>query len=591
MKQVLAVVAVVLLVFNAYLVYDLYFQGGTGSNWQTQPDENGEVALSDLAVAVPFGKLGDMATYDYKIYAEIYWKDFQSGNWSDMRLDITGTQLQWFHSNVIEQNDGFWQKHSTAVYENDMQASFSVYVAGSDSEPLTIPGSLNDQRIEYRDLTEKIPIDTNMKADVTIDRLPRVNKALTYKGEIEYYANPNREVSPSLDEQIFGDGKSIKLNDNGTVAEEKYYALYDFTFNTYYNWSADRASLYKGYKTLHINVTSHTEYVMDYNEQTWISSDMPFPVKKYQRTNQTYTDENGTFWYAVEITTTLQDKGFNSGNIDIPWGTCKGNHWADRNPDGEFKQYNYVPPSGNGYSASSFDFKVEDADTFAQANSPGLQSYLAQYDGVTMIGAVYNASKNPLDVNGKAGSYRWNLTYGYFPTEAEWEEAQETHNYNFTYSVVVIKNVTKDLTKPLQSQYIENVEIENDWGRKRGYSYMPRSALPGEGLTLAASEDIMMKQPMVKENIADNNGEIDWGNFETYYALSLTGMSDDTSPGMQIVELLTGIKMPTANYAWVVQKGTVYESGSTFTAAVDVENGQMVYAMTVEGTALMGLFG
>jgi hypothetical protein len=591
MKQVLAVIAVVSLVFNAYLVYDLYFQGGKGSGWHTNPEENGEVPLSDLTVTVPSGKLGDMATYDYKIYAEIYWKDYQTGNWSDMRLDVTGNLFQWFHSNVVERPDGFWQKHSTVAYEADIQASFAVYVAGSDSEPLTIPGSLNDKRIEYRDLTKKIAIDSYMNGDVTIDRLPRINKALTYKGEVEYYADPNRKVSPSLDEQIFGDGKTIKLDENGTVAEEHYYSLYNFTLNTYYNWSADRAALFKGFKTLHINITSHTQDLMDYNEQTWISSDSPFPIKRFQRTNQSYSDENGTFWYAVELTNTLQDKGFNPGTIDIPWGTCKGDHWTSRNPDGEYKQYKYVPVAGNGYSASSFDFKTEDVDNFARENSPGLQNYLAQYNGVTMTSAAYNASRNPLDVNGKAGSYRWNLTYGYFPTDDEWREAQKTHNYNFSYNVVVIKNVTKDLTKPLQSQYIETVEIENDWGRVRNYAALPRDALPSDGLTLAASEDIMMKQPMVKQNVADKNGEIDWGDFETTYGVALTGVSDQTSPGMQIVELLTGITMPTADYAWMVQKGTVYQSGSTFTAAVDVESGQMVYAMSVEGTALMGLFG
>ena len=591
MKQVLAVVAVVSLVFNSYLVYDIYLQGGKGSNWQSNNQAPGETPLSDLTVTVPMGKLGDTAIYDYKIYAELYWKDNQTGNWSDMRLDVTGNQHIWYHSEVVERNDGFWQKHNTAIYENDMWASFTVYIAGTGSEPLTIPGSLNDQRIEYRDLTKKISVDSYMKGDVTIDRLPRVNKALTYKGEVEYYVNPNRPIPVSLDDQIFGDSKSVKLNDNGTVADEQYYSLYNFTLNTYYNWSADRAALFKGYKTLHINVTSHTDYLMDYNEQTWISSDSPFPIKKFQRTNQSYSDPNGTMWYAVEITNTLQDKGFTPGSVDIPWGTCNGNHWAQTNPDGEYKQYKYVPVSGNGYSASSFDFKTEDADTFARENSPGLQSYLSKFSGVTMTTASYNASKNPLDVNGKAGSYRWNLTYGHFLTNDEWEQAQQTHDHNFSYNIVVIKNVTKDLTKPLQSQYVETIQVENDWGKVRGSAALPRDDLPSEGLTLAASEDIMMKQSMVKANVADKNGEIDWGNFDTTYAVALTGVSDQTSPGMQLVELLTGITMPTANYAWMVQKGTVYQSGSTFTAAVDVENGQMVYAMSIQGTALMGLFG
>ena len=434
-----------------------------------------------------------------------------------------------------------------------------------------------------------------MKGDVSIDRLPRVNKALTYSGEVEYYTDPNRKMPISLDDQIFGHGQTVNLRDNGTVVDKQYYSLYNFTLNTYYNWSADRAAIYKGFKTLHINVTSHTADLMDYNEQTWISSDVPFPVKKFQRTNQSYFDPNGTMWYAIEVTNTLQDKGFTSGSTPIPWGSCQGDHWADSNAGGEYKGYRYIPVSGNGYSASSFDFKTEDADNFARANSPGLQSFLTQYDqpgnGVTMVSAIYNASRNPLDVNGKAGSYRWNLTYGHFLTDDEWQQAQETHDYNFSYNVVVLKNVTKDMSKPLQNQYVETTIIENDWGKVRNTAQLPRDALPTDGLTLAASEDIMMKQPMVKSNIADKNGEISWGNFATTYSLQLTGVSDQTSPGMQLVELLTGITMPTANYAWIVQKGTVYQTGSTFTAAVDVENGRMVYAMTVQGSALLGLFG
>lgn len=595
MKQILAVLAVVTLVLNSYLVYDYYIRGDNNSSWHTNTQEPGETPLDDLTVTVPAGKLGDYATYDYKVYAEMYWKDYQTGNWSDMRLDIAGNMRNWYHGSTETRNDGFWVPHLTAPYESDMEASFTVSIDGTDSEPMSIPGSINDKRIDYKDLAEKNTIDSYMKGDVTIDRLPRVNKALTYKGEVESYPDPNRKMSPPLDEQIYGEGKTINLHDNGTIAELHYYSLYNFTFNTYYNWTADRAVMYKGFKTLHVNITSQVEYLMDYNEQLWITSDAPFPIKRFQRTNQTYTDENGTFWYAIEISTTLQDRGFTAGSAEIPWGTCNAKHWADRNEMGEYKPYRYTPVSGNGYSASSFDFKTEDADKFARENSPGLLTFLAQYDdpgnGVVMVSMVYNASQVATDPSGRAGTYRWNMTYAHFLTDEEEHEARETHDWNFSYNVVVIKNVTKDLTKPLQNEYIETVQVEHDWGRRPGYSYMPRDYLPSEGLTMASSEDIMMKQPMVKNYVADKSGDIDWGNFDTYYAVSLMGVSDSTSPGMQLVELLTGITMPTADYAWAIQKGTVYESGSTFSSAVDIETGRMVYATNIQGTALMGLFG
>jgi len=151
--------------------------------------------------------------------------------------------------------------------------------------------------------------------------------------------------------------------------------------------------------------------------------------------------------------------------------------------------------------------------------------------------------------------------------------------------------VTKDMSKPLQNEYIETVIVEHDWGLRRDYAIMPRDYMPSETLTLASSEDIMMKHPLVKEAVADRNGEIEWGDFETYYGLSLVGMGGSANPGYELLELLTGIAMPSADYAWLIQFGTVYESGSTFTAAVDANTGEIVYVSDIEGTALMGLFG
>jgi hypothetical protein len=63
------------------------------------------------------------------------------------------------------------------------------------------------------------------------------------------------------------------------------------------------------------------------------------------------------------------------------------------------------------------------------------------------------------------------------------------------------------------------------------------------------------------------------------------------SPGLTMVETLTGMTFPSIDYAWTVQTQTVYEQGHTFGAAVDVETGQLAYVMEISGTALLGLFG
>jgi hypothetical protein len=591
-KQLLAVVAVVLLLMNGYLVF---FQNGNNGIWQSNQDDGEGATLDDLKVVVPPYKLGDDALYEYLVFAEMYWKDYESGNWSDYRLTINGNMRYTYNANPVERNDGFFLKHNTLDFDMLTDASLEVYVASSDAEPITIGGSIHGDHHEYLDLKEKRPVETYTKADIALDRLPRINTGINYKAVMDSYINPKRPVDIPLGDQIYGGGKQIALKDNGTVLKSEYYSLYNLTLSTYYNWTADRAMMFKSYKALHLNITSQMfGDFLDYNEQFWIAQDLPFFVKRYTKMNQTWTDENGTLFFIIETNHTLQDRGYTAGTADIPWGSCNGEHWAERAPSGEFKSYKYLPPAGNGYSASSFDFKTDDADQFARQNSPGLQAFLNKFDdqgnSPTMIYASYNASRNPLDVNGKAGSYRWNLTYGHWPTEDEQREARETHDWNFTYNVVLLKNVTKDLSKPLQNEYIETVQIEHDWGLRRDYAALPREALPSDGLTLAASENIMMKDPTVKAKLGDKNGKIDWGNYDTVYGIYLSGMGGQQNPGYQMLELMTGITMPSVDYGWSVTQGTVYESGSTFTASVDADNGQLVYVADIQGTALMALF-
>ena len=591
-KQLLALLAVLLLVMNGYL---LFIQNGNNGGWQSNQNTGEGATLNDLKVTVPQFKLGDDALYDYLMFAEMYWKDNQTGNWSDYKITINGNMRYVYNANPVEKNDGFFLKHNTLDFEMITDATLEVYVASNDAQPMTIGGSISGDHHEYQDLTKKRPIETYTKADIAIDKLPHLNTAINYKGTMDSYINPKRPVDIPLGDQIYGDGKEIALKDNGTVLKSQYYSLYNLTLNTYYNWSADRAMMFKGYKTLHLNITSKMfGDFLDYNEQFWITSDIPFYLKQYTKMNQTWSDQNGTSFFDLETTHTLQDRGYTAGTADIPWGSCQGEHWADRAPSGEYKSYKYLPVSGNGYSASSFDFKTEDADQFARDNSPGLKAFLAKFNdpgnSPVAIYAMYNASRNPLDPNGKAGSYRWNLTYGHWPTDDEWKEAEQTHNYNFTYNVVLLKNVTKDLTKPLQNEYIDDVQMEHDWGMQRDYAQLPREALPSEGLTLAASESIMMKDPAVKAKLGDKNGKISWGNFDTTYGIDLAGMGGQQNPGYQIIELMTGITMPSVDYGWSVQQGTVYQSGSTFTVTVDADNGQLVYVADIQGTALMGLF-
>jgi hypothetical protein len=594
LKQVLAGIVVVALILNSYVVYDEYIGGGEGSDWLTQDDDGGGETLKDLTVVVPPHKLGGVATYDFDVLAEMYWEDYESGNWSLYRLTINGQLRHFYNSRTMQARDGFWETHTTYEFQLDTDANFELFFDANDADPLYIPGSLNADRNEYRDLTEDRIINTFTEGEVEIDRLPRFNKALTFDGYVDAFPNPNREVEDTLEEQIFGNGQKISLDDEGTVVQKEYYEEYDWWMETNYNWSADRAEMLRGYKTLRVNITSvFFEDFLNFNEKLWITSDSPFPIKRFTRTNQTWEDEGGIAWIIIQSNNTLVEKGFTAGDIDIPWGSCKSDHWNQRHDDGEYQDWKYIPESGNGFSASSFNFKTEEADEFARDNSPGLQKFLDKYDkpgrGVTVTSAGYNASKNAIDPKGKMGSYRWNLTYGYRPTQEEARDARDTGDYNFSYNIVLLKNITKDPSKPL-SDYVETIEIENDWGLRRNSAAMYREQLPDDVLTLAASEDIMMKHPKVQDEVANRDGDIEWGDFETTYGLGLAGLGG-SGPGFMMLELLTGIAFPSADYAWALQKATVYESGDTFSAAVDAENGQVIYVLKVSGTDLISVFG
>jgi hypothetical protein len=98
-----------------------------------------------------------------------------------------------------------------------------------------------------------------------------------------------------------------------------------------------------------------------------------------------------------------------------------------------------------------------------------------------------------------------------------------------------------------------------------------------------------MLDDTVKTSVTNTRtGDIDWK--ESTYSLGAAGMGS-ASPGLSMVQTLTGMTFPSVDYAWSIQTQTIYEQGHTFGAAVDVETGQLVYVMEISGTALLGIFG
>ncbi|RLF06296.1 MAG: hypothetical protein DRJ64_04605 [Thermoprotei archaeon] len=193
------------------------------------------------------------------------------------------------------------------------------------------------------------------------------------------------------------------------------------------------------------------------------------------------------------------------------------------------------------------------------------------------------------DPRGKAGTYRWNLTFAYDPTYEERKQARAEDDWNFSYNIVVVKNITR-VTRPLQGdEYQEELIVEDDAGIVEGTAEMYSEKLSGSLLTLASSEDVLLSDEKVRDSVLNKRtGKIDWKECE--YGIGLTAITG-TGPGYQAISMLTGITPPASKYAWAVQKNTLYQNGETFSAGVDCETGQLLYVLQVKGTKLYDIFG
>ncbi|MBM4249267.1 MAG: hypothetical protein FJ149_07510 [Euryarchaeota archaeon] len=604
-RTVVGALALSALVFNSYYAYVVLGGNGAAGGWLGGSNGVGEDDLGDLTVKVPESRLYDLITYDYHVFAELYGKNLSSGEWEDYTLIIDG-QMRRSYPALVDALDGFNVPHACVEFDTDTTATFTIYVNASDAEPLQIGGNLEAKRKEYIELNTRRLIDAYTEASVGIDRLPRYNVPLNFEGWIDAFADPNREPVDTVDENIFGEGQTIQRGQNGTFVISQDYGNYGFTMGTRYNWTASAAQRVADLKALRINITGtlfgagageQNEDWFTFNETVWISKDCSFPVKRYSLTDIYSEDQdrqNNTHVSRTvfEITNTLKKGGFTRGTGAIPWGDPSATVFEERHPMGEFTGWQYAPTNGAGVQGSSFTFGVEEAVAEALRNSTGLQGFVNSYNrpgrNCVVDGAGYNFTPDPTDIAGQAGVYRWNLSFAVMPDRAEQDAARQSNQWDFRYSIVVVDNVTWSVER-LQKVYRHRVYIENDWGLQRGYGTFNREFLAAEGVTLASSEQILLLNQRVKDGVTNpRTGDIDWK--ESTYFLGAAGMGSAT-PGLSMLQTLTGLTFPSVDFAWGVQTQTVYESGSTFGAALDVETGQLVYVMSIQGTALLGIFG
>ncbi len=608
MKALSILLALSLLGLNGVGIYFEERSGGL-SPFSERGSEDESQALDDLHVTVGPQRYGDLAIYDYKVVAESYSNDKGEGRWDLFRLTLTGTLTQSFKTDqAATAEDGFDQKHPVVQAHQETRATFILHVESSDGEPLDIPGSIEGTRDVFTTIAGKVDIKALTHGYVQIDRLPRSPKPLEYTGDLRSYTNPSLPQFPSLDEQLLVAGQAYDPSANGsiTVASGDESDWLELPPNTIYNWSAERAEIVNGYPAVVLNITSSFfAGLVDFNEQIWIGNDAAFPIKRVSYTNASWNSSDSSGYLFLKTMNTIRPGGFVAGTPAIPWA-IPAPIFRTTHQKAEFAPWHYMPAQGAGFASSSFDWGQDDAIEYAIDHSPGLQSFLDRYDRperpVTITGASYNATPTAADPEGKAGTYWWNLTFGYDPTPQERRDAYERYQageedaYDFSYQILIRKDVARTIN-PLDP-YSESYTIERDLDQQ-GTAEFNKKDLSDHLVTIASAEQIFKADPEVfSAMFRRTDGEIQWsspgtstsGTVQTKFNLGQTGLTG-TGAGTIILQTLTGISMPSSRYGWMMQKGQIFTGSDTFIAAIDSESGQRVSVASVSGTSLLGVFG
>ncbi|MFA5772073.1 MAG: hypothetical protein WC974_05025 [Thermoplasmata archaeon] len=584
-KKIIAVFCIIAIICNVAIGYNSY-NGAPKSTIKfekesrPQPNENMVVIVPDFSVIVPAHKLWEIVRYDQNIFAEFYEINKSSGEYGRITLNAGGEVVDKMLG-VSKKTDGFGDTHNTICFNEDVAGSFTLGIEESGGVPLIVKGSFDSKRFGYTDLTSWSVIQSIVNGSIHVEDVPYINIPLDYSGNLRDYPDPNAPKVKTIEESIYGDNKTLKFGDNGTVysGDETGEIVQNYT------WVIDGANKISEYDTLKINVTSKMVGAIDFNRIMWISNKVPILVKGYSRTNATWNERESEGYVIVETWRTIKEGGFIEGTEDIPWGACDSFHFASNNSRGEYQEYEYMPNSGTSFERSSFNFKPEDAVKCAIDNSEGLRAFLNKYEGVCVDSAVYNSTKDnqdKLDPEEKAGTYYWNLTFArtmMSPEEANRTKGDSNRSYN-----VLVEHVIK---KTVLQQYTESTTLAQDNGLGHEPAALSRQDLLDKLLTLTGSETIFKLDSEIRSKAFDSRTDkIDFK--DTTFAIVMGGTTP-TGPIINMVGILTGVTVPTSRYSYFLQKSTVYERGETFSAAVDVETGRLIYTLEVKGTALFGL--
>jgi len=550
-------------------------------------------------VEIPERRFGDDYRYDFTLFAQIYWEDYETGNYSKYTIVGNG---QWDEGTYgpSKAESGYSDVHDVAMFRRDLEGSFTLSLDSHETDKISVGGTFSAESKDYLEFEEKKVIKSMNHGELSVDKLPKasVPVPIHYVADLRYYPDPSEERMPTLDEEVY-EGKNISEGDTGSFL---FQGSSEYS-GGYYNWTAEDVEKIGEYPSLRLNITTRVWNFFDFKKLVWLSNEAPFPTKEFMRTNSSYEDENGTFWMIIETERTLVGNP-TRGNKEIAWKDNGFAEFPDFHPEGEYLNWEKIPKGGHMFNMDEGNavndelpvhMSPEYALEFALENSGDLADFMKENPGAYVTNAVYNATLDETDIpQQNAGSHYWNLTLqdwiDYDPWDDD-EDKEEDENGErkwpeHRYGLRVAKNITRDIN-PFSDPYSAEIEIDKDYGQRAGWANYDRTEIEKKGLTLSGAVDILDSDEGASDAFFDLSGELDMDNL--LIAIGEGGTSEEM-PGAEIIQLITGITMPHSKFVWHFQKGTVYHSGDTFMTGMDIETGRLVYVMEVSGNQIMGLF-
>ena len=585
MKYPVLAVALVVIMVNAS-AYSYWTAKEEGADWTQHGPGGGSdiVPIANITVKVPPKRAGDVLQYDYSFFAEAYDHNLTSGNWSRTWLIANGQRLDSYPG-VSTQRDGFDQPHQVYQSHTTLRLSavigFTSYSPGQDSQPLIISGRVDGDRDKYSTLRGDIPIESYSSGTLSVDEIkgwPGVGvNNLKFDVSTTSWPDPNIAPEVPLDEQIYANGATLEQGKNGTYSEHQ--ASWG-NISQVYNWSVEGSDSVRGYNCSRLNISSDFFGVIFFRKVIWLSNEVPLPVRIVYNSTTFWADANEEGHIIINSTQTLQKNGYIKGGavIDVQPGAKES--FVKRHPSADIRDWTMGPEDGP-LDGSSFDFGLQEALDYAITASPALDAWLEVHPKAMVADAYYgqNSTNQGLNVE----EYIWNITLADDP--GDWEDAASWYPTN-AYTL----NITKTIERhPVLGDRV-TYAIDSETGPRRGAPAMRRADLSKQLVTLASSEDIWALVPEVAAKAYKGiTQKVDFK--DAVYEFSLGGASP-SGFGMDLLDTLTGVSVPTSNTSWAMQVGNVWEGTSTYMVALDAETGRMVFISDITAPqALMLIFG